>query len=105
MKQRDGGAKVPRHGKCILASAKNGVGIEEILEAIVHRIPPPKGHGDHLRALVFNAQFDPYRGVVSYVRVVDGRLEAGTRFMSLAHQRVFECTEVGIFAPEMRPTA
>src|SRR5215469_16103834 len=95
---------VMERSECILASDKNGVGIEEILEAIVHRIPPPKGHRDHLRALVFNAQFDPYRGVVSYVRVVDGTLSAGTRFMSMAHQQVFECTEVGIFAPEMRPT-
>jgi GTP-binding protein LepA len=90
--------------ECILASAKNGVGIEEILEAIVTRIPPPKGHRDHLRALVFNAQFDAYRGVVSYVRVVDGELKAGTRFMSMAHQRIFECTEVGVFGPAMRPT-
>src|SRR5947207_1283520 len=89
--------------ECILASAKNGIGIGEILEAIVKRIPPPKGHRDHLRGLVFNAQFDPYRGVVSYVRVVDGELHAGTRFMSMAHQRVFECTEVGVFAPQMRP--
>jgi GTP-binding protein LepA len=89
--------------ECILASAKNGVGIEDILEAIVHRIPPPKGRRDHLRALVFNAQFDPYRGVVSYVRVVDGELRAGTRFISMAHQRAFESTEVGVFAPEMRP--
>jgi len=91
-------------GDCILASAKNGIGIEEILEAIVTRIPPPKGHRDHLRALVFNAQFDPYRGVVSYVRVVDGELRAGSRFMSMAHQRVYECTEVGVFSPQMRPT-
>jgi GTP-binding protein LepA len=90
--------------ECILASAKNGIGIEEILEAIVARIPPPKGHADHLRALVFNAQFDPYRGVVNYVRIVDGELKAGMRFMSMAHQRVFECTEVGIFTPAMRPT-
>jgi GTP-binding protein LepA len=90
--------------ECILASAKNGIGIEEILEAIVTRIPPPKGHRDHLRALVFNAQFDAYRGVVSYVRVVDGELKTGTRFMSMAHQRIFECTEVGVFGPEMRPT-
>ncbi|HZT11572.1 MAG TPA: translation elongation factor 4 [Candidatus Baltobacteraceae bacterium] len=89
--------------ECILASAKQGIGVEEILEAIVARIPPPKGHRDHLRSLVFNAQFDPYRGVVSYVRVVDGELEQGTRFMSMAHQRVFECTEVGIFSPQMRP--
>ncbi len=89
---------------CILASAKNGIGIEDILEAIVTRIPPPKGHHDHLRGLVFNAQFDPYRGVVSYVRVVDGELRAGSRFMSMAHQRVYECTEVGVFSPQMRPT-
>ncbi len=89
--------------ECILASAKNGIGIEEILEAIVTRIPPPKGHNDHLRALVFNAQFDPYRGVVSYVRVVDGELTAGSRFMSMAHQKVYECTEVGVFSPQMRP--
>jgi len=94
---------VMERSECILASAKNGIGIEEILEAIVTRIPPPKGHRDHLRALVFNAQFDPYRGVVSYVRVVDGELAAGTRFMSMAHQRVFESTEVGIFTPDMRP--
>ena len=90
--------------ECILASAKNGIGIDEILEAIVSRIPPPKGHHDHLRALVFNAQFDPYRGVVSYVRVVDGELKAGSRFMSMAHEKVYECTEVGVFSPQMRPT-
>lgn len=89
---------------CILASAKNGIGIEEVLEAIVERIPAPKGHIDHLRGLVFNAQFDPYRGVVSYVRVVDGELRQGTKFMSMAHERVYECTEVGVFSPAMRPT-
>jgi len=96
---------IMERSECILASAKNGVGIDEILEAIVHRIPPPKGHRDHLRGLVFNAQFDSYRGVVAYVRVADGELHAGTKFMSMAHQRVFECTEVGIFAPQMQPTA
>src|SRR5579871_5036088 len=90
--------------ECILASAKQGIGVEEILEAIVARIPPPKGHRDHLRSLVFNAQFDPYRGVVSYVRVADGALSPGIRFMSMAHERVFECTEVGVFSPQMRPT-
>jgi GTP-binding protein LepA len=91
-------------GDCILASAKNGIGIDTILEAIVNRIPPPKGHNDHLRALVFNAQFDAYRGVVSYVRVADGELKAGSRFMSMAHQKVYECTEVGVFSPKMLPT-
>jgi GTP-binding protein LepA len=90
--------------EAILASAKEGIGISEILEAIVKRIPPPKGKRDHLRGLVFDAQFDPYRGVVSYVRVVDGRLAAGSRFMSMAHQHTFEAVEVGIFAPQMRKT-
>ncbi|HUY42048.1 MAG TPA: translation elongation factor 4 [Candidatus Dormibacteraeota bacterium] len=95
---------VMERSECILASAKNGIGIDEILEAIVARIPAPKGHRDRLRALVFNAQFDPYRGVVCYVRVVDGELKPGTRFLSMAHERVFECAEVGIFSPEMRIT-
>jgi GTP-binding protein LepA len=89
----------------ICASAKEGIGIEEILEAIVQRIPPPKGGNDHLRALVFDAQFDPYRGVVCYVRVVDGELRPGMRFMSMAHEHVYECVEVGVFKPEMRKTA
>jgi GTP-binding protein LepA len=88
---------------CLLVSAKQGIGIDSVLEAIVERIPPPRGHRDHLRGLVFNAQFDPYRGVVSYVRVVDGELQQGTRFMSMAHERVYECTEVGVFSPQMRP--
>jgi GTP-binding protein LepA len=88
----------------IPASAKEGIGIEEILEAIVTRIPPPKAEGEKLRGLVFDAQFDPYRGVVAYVRVVDGELRAGTRFMSMAHRRVYEATEVGVFKPEMRKT-
>ena len=88
----------------ILASAKEGIGIPEILEAIVARIPAPTGKRDKLRALVFDAQFDPYRGVVAYVRVVDGVLKAGMKFMSMAHQRVYEATEVGVFKPEMRKT-
>ncbi|MBV8600310.1 MAG: GTP-binding protein, partial [Candidatus Eremiobacteraeota bacterium] len=90
--------------EAILASAKEGIGIEEILEAIVQRIPPPKGSDEFLRALVFDAQFDPYRGVVAYARVFDGTLRSGTRFMSMAHRRVFECVEVGVFKPEMRKT-
>ena len=88
----------------VLASAKEGIGIEEILEAIVTRIPPPKGNDDHLRGLIFDAQFDPYRGVVAYVRVVDGELRSGMKFMSMAHERVYEATEVGVFKPEMRKT-
>ncbi len=90
--------------EAVLCSAKEGLGIGEILEAIVGRIPPPRGRADHLRGLVFDAQFDPYRGVVSYVRVVDGSLRPGTKFMSMSKRRVYECTEVGIFRPLMRKT-
>jgi GTP-binding protein LepA len=89
----------------ILASAKEGIGIREILEAIVTRVPPPSGDDDYVRGLVFDAQFDPYRGVVSYVRVVDGTLRAGTRFMSMNQKKVYEATEVGVFNPAMEKTA
>jgi len=91
--------------EAILASAKEGIGIAEILEAIVTRIPPPRGNDDYVRGLVFDAQFDPYRGVVSYVRVTDGTLRAGTRFMSMNQKKVYEATEVGVFKPEMQKTA
>ena len=90
--------------EAILASAKEGIGIHEILEAIVARVPPPRGNDAHVRGLVFDAQFDPYRGVVSYVRVTDGTLRAGTRFMSMNQKKVYEATEVGVFKPEMRKT-
>jgi GTP-binding protein LepA len=88
----------------ILASAKEGIGIHEILEAIVKRIPPPRGTEDYLRGIVFDAQFDPYRGVVSYVRIVDGALRPGVRFMSMNQKKVYEATEVGVFKPGMRKT-
>ena len=88
----------------ILASAKEGIGIRDILEAIVQRVPPPSGKDDHVRGLVFDAQFDSYRGVVSYVRVADGTLRAGTRFMSMNQKKVYEATEVGVFKPEMQKT-
>ena len=88
----------------ILCSAKEGIGIADILEAIVARIPPPSGNDDYVRGLVFDAQFDPYRGVVSYVRVTDGTLRAGSRFMSMNQKKVYEATEVGVFKPEMRKT-
>jgi GTP-binding protein LepA len=90
--------------EAILCSAKEGIGIGEILEAIVARIPAPRGTDEYLRGLVFDAAFDPYRGVVSYLRIVDGSLRPGSRFMSMAHERTYECTEVGVFKPDMRKT-
>ncbi len=88
--------------KSIKASAKEGIGIEEILEAIVTRIPAPRGGSEHLRALVFDSQYDAYRGVICYVRVFDGSLRSGTRMRSMAGDRVFEVLEVGTFRPDMR---
>jgi GTP-binding protein LepA len=90
--------------RAIKASAKEGIGIEEILEAIVARIPPPKGSSEHLRALVFDSQYDSYRGVICYVRVHDGTLCSGMRIRSMAGDLIFEVLEVGTFRPDMRPS-
>ena len=89
--------------RCIKASAKEGIGIAAILEAIVRDVPPPRGRDDQTRALVFDSHYDAYRGVICYVRVVDGVLRMGTRIRSMAGDRVFEVLEVGTFRPEMRP--
>ncbi len=88
----------------IKASAKEGIGIKEILEAIVTRVPPPQGGTEHLRALVFDSHYDSYRGVICYVRVVDGSVRAGMRIKSMAGDRTFEVLEVGTFRPDMRPS-
>ena len=87
--------------RCIKASAKEGIGIKEILEAIVRLVPAPVGNPDRLRALVFDSFFDTYRGVILYVRVVDGVLEQGTRIRSMAGDTIFEVLEVGTFRPRM----
>ncbi len=87
----------------ILASAKAGIGVPEILEAIVHRIPPPSGDPDKpLRALIFDSKFDAYLGVVCYVRVVDGSIRPGDRIRFMAGGKEFDVVEVGTFAPERR---
>jgi GTP-binding protein LepA len=86
--------------EAVPASAKAGIGIEEILEAVVARIPCPQGkHTDGLRALVFDSTFDTYRGVVIYVRVVDGQIKAGDMVKMMATNRSYEAKEVGIFRP------
>ncbi len=89
--------------ECLLASAKAGIGVDEILEAIVERIPPPSGEDEsHLRALVFDSHFDPYLGIIAYVRVFEGRLEAGIKVRMMASGHEAEVAGVGVFAPEMR---
>ena len=91
--------------ECILASAKQGIGVPEILEAIVQRVPPPSGEPEApLRALIFDSHFDSYVGIVAYVRVVDGCLEPGMKIRMLASGHEVEVGGVGVFAPDMRPT-
>ncbi|HHW07880.1 MAG TPA: elongation factor 4 [Clostridia bacterium] len=87
----------------ILASAKTGQGTEEILEAIVHRIPPPKGSAAApLRALIFDSHFDSYKGAIPYVRVVEGKIAKGMEIKMMSTGMTFEVNEVGVFTPEMR---
>ena len=90
--------------EAIEASAKMGIGIEEILEAIVTRVPAPEPPADKtLRALVFDSVFDVYRGVVGYVRVVSGTMEANHAIMLMNNNSRYEIKEVGVFTPKMLP--
>ena len=89
----------------IRASAKEGIGTQDILEAVVHLVPPPSGDPlKPLRALVFDSHFDAYLGVVAYIRVMDGEVEQGTQIKMMATGKTFEVTQVGIFQPRMKPT-
>lgn len=85
-------------------SAKEGIGIEEVLEAVVERIPPPQGElHKPLRALIFDSHYDPYQGVVAYVRVVDGEITSGRNLRLMARDTDFEPMEIGTFTPELAP--
>ncbi|MSQ37089.1 MAG: elongation factor 4 [Chloroflexi bacterium] len=85
----------------LLASGKTGVGVAEILHAIVERVPPP--HGDPaapLRALIFDSHYDVYKGVVAHIRVMDGSLASGDRILLLATAKESDLAELGVFAPD-----
>jgi len=88
--------------EAILASGKSGVGIEDILEAVVQRIPPPRWHDyPATRALVFDSLYDPYRGVIAYGRVFSGTLHAGDQMQFMSTGLKTEIKEVGVFTPKM----
>ncbi len=88
----------------ILASAKTGQGAAELLEAIVERIPPPRGNKERpTQALIFDSQYNSYKGVIAYIRMFNGRLTVGDRIKMMATGKEFEVTELGVFAPEMTP--
>jgi GTP-binding protein LepA len=85
-------------------SAKTGEGVADVLEAIVERIPPPQGEPDSpSRALIFDSEFDPYRGVVAYVRLIDGRFARSEPIVAMQAGTQAEIDELGYFEPEMRP--
>ena len=88
----------------IYASAKSGVGVSDILQAVVDKIPPPAGEDNaELRALVFDSHYDPYKGVIAYVKIVDGVLNADARIRVMSSGREAELIEIGVFRPNMTP--
>ncbi|MFD0692852.1 translation elongation factor 4 [Paenibacillus sp. GCM10027628] len=88
--------------EAVLASAKAGIGIKEILEQVCQKVPAPQGDPDNpLKALIFDSHYDAYKGVIVYVRVVDGSIKAGSKIKMMATNKTFEVIEVGAFKPRM----
>ena len=86
-------------------SAKEGTNVEAVLEAVVHRVPPPQGPPEApLRALIFDSHYDPYKGVVAYVRIVDGEIQADEEILIMGTATRVRPIEVGVFRPQMDPT-
>ncbi len=87
--------------EAVLASAKNGIGIDEILEQIVEKVPPPQGDPDApLKALIFDSFYDPYRGVVALIRIMDGTVKVGDKIKMMSTGKEFEVTELGVNSPK-----
>ncbi|HDX9577936.1 elongation factor 4 [Bacillus cytotoxicus] len=87
--------------EAVLASAKAGIGIEEILEQIVEKVPAPAGDSEApLQCMIFDSLYDPYRGVIAYIRVVNGTVKVGDKVRMMATGKEFEVTEVGVFTPK-----
>ena len=90
--------------EAVLASAKAGIGIEDILEQIVEKVPAPAGDPEApLKALIFDSLYDAYRGVVAYIRVVEGTVKPGQKIKMMATGKEFEVIEVGVFTPKAQP--
>ena len=105
MKQLEDILTIPAE-EAILASGKSGIGIQDILEAVVARIPPPRwSHHPSTRALVFDSLYDSYRGVITYARVFSGSVKAGDQMLLMSNNQKSEIKEVGVFTPKMTKTA
>ncbi len=90
--------------EAIYASAKAGTGAEDLLEAVVQRIPAPAGRPEApLRALIFDSHYDSYKGVVAYIRVMDGALRSGDLLLLMSHEQEVDPLEIGVFRPGMQP--
>jgi GTP-binding protein LepA len=89
----------------LLVSGKDGTGVPELLEAVVERIPPPKGSNEEpLKCLIFDSYYDPYRGVIPHIRIFSGSLTKGNKIMMKSTGKVFEVDEVGYFTPQIIPS-
>lgn len=85
----------------VLASAKAGIGIDDILEQIIEKVPAPQGDPNApLKALIFDSLYDPYRGVIAYIRVTEGSVRVGEKIKMMATEKEFEVTEIGVFTPK-----